>query len=119
MARPVYELKAELFKTLGHPARIRILEALRSGESTVAGISEAIGISGSTLAQHLATLRRANVVSSRRDGSLAIYEVVDPGVFQLLETGRRMLTTSLSGSAEILADLEQMTYRDTAVDDAE
>lgn len=108
MPRPVYELKAEFFKTLGHPARIRILEVLREGEANVADIAEAVGVSGSTLSQHLATLKRSDVISSRRQGSLVIYQVVDPRVFRLLEIGRQMLTTSLEGSQELLADLEEM-----------
>lgn len=110
MTRPVYELKAEMFRTLGHPARIRILEILRDGEANVGDIAAAVGVTGSTLSQHLATLRRADIVSSRRDGSQVLYEVVDPRVFQLLEIGRQMLTTSLEGSQEALADLEQMTF---------
>ncbi len=110
MPRPVYEVKAELFKTLGHPVRIRILEVLRAGESNVADIAAAVGVSGSTLSQHLATLKRADVVEARRQGSLVIYRVNDPRVFELLEVGRQMLTTSLSGSAELLADLERMDF---------
>lgn len=110
MPRPVYELKAELFRTLGNPVRIRILEVLRDGEATVGDIAEQVGVSGSTLSQHLATLRRADVVASRRDGSSLHYGVVDPRVFQLLETGRLMLTTSLEGSHQVLADLEQMQF---------
>ncbi|MFT4745636.1 MAG: DNA-binding transcriptional ArsR family regulator [Nitriliruptoraceae bacterium] len=108
MTRPVYELKAAFFKTLGHPARIRILEVLRDGPANVADIAEIVGVSGSTLSQHLATLRRAEVIRSERQGSLLIYEVVDPRVFSLLEIGRQMLTTSLEGSQELLADLEEM-----------
>jgi DNA-binding transcriptional ArsR family regulator len=108
VTRPVYELKAELFKTLGHPARIRILEVLRDGEANVADIADAVGVSGSTLSQHLATLRRADVISSRRDGSQVIYQVVDPRVFQLLLIGREILTTTLEGSRELLNDLAQL-----------
>ncbi|MBS3940492.1 MAG: winged helix-turn-helix transcriptional regulator [Actinobacteria bacterium] len=110
MTRPVYELKAGLFKTLGHPVRIRILEVLRAGESNVADIAGHVGVSGSTLSQHLATLRRSGVVESRRDGSLVIYRVVDPRVFQLLEVGRQILSTTLEGSQEVLADLGRMSY---------
>ena len=110
MTRPVYELKAELFKTLGHPLRIRILEVLRAGQSNVADIAEAVGVSGSTLSQHLGTLRRSEVVESHRDGSLVIYRVTDPRVFQLLEVGRQILTTSLEHGQEVLADLGRMNY---------
>lgn len=109
MPRPVYELKAEFFKTLGHPVRIRILEVLRHGEATVGDIAAAVGVSGSTLSQHLATLRRADVITARREGSALIHTVVDPRIFQLLQIGRQMLTTSLEGSQEVLADLEQLT----------
>lgn len=114
MPRPVYELKAEFFRTLGHPARIRILEMLRDGEANVADIAEAVGVSGSTLSQHLASLRRADVVTSRREGSQVIYRVVDPRVFQLLQIGRQILTSSLEGSQEVLADLEQLTVEHDA-----
>lgn len=108
MPRPVHEVKAEFFKTLGHPARIRILEVLRDGPANVAEIAEAVGMSGSTLSSHLATLRRSDVLTSERQGSLVIYQVVDPRVFSLLELGRQMLTTSLESSQELLADLEEM-----------
>ena len=110
MPRPVYELKADLFRTLGHPVRIRILEVLRAGEANVGDIAAAVGVGGSTLSQHLATLRRADIVTSRRDGSQLHYTVVDPRVFQLLETGRQMLTTTLEGNQEVLADLEQLDF---------
>lgn len=109
MSRPVYELKAELFKTLGHPVRIRILEVLRTGESNVADVAEAVGVGGSTLSQHLSTLRRSGVVESQRDGSLVIYRVTDPRVFQLLEVGRQILTTALESNQELLADLGRMS----------
>jgi DNA-binding transcriptional ArsR family regulator len=108
--RPVYERKAELFKTLGHPVRIRILEVLRAGESNVADIAEAVGVAGSTLSQHLSTLRRSGTVDSQRNGSLMIYRVTDPRVFKLLEVGREILTTSLENDQELLADLGRMSY---------
>jgi DNA-binding transcriptional ArsR family regulator len=108
MTRPVYELKAEFFKTLGHPVRIRILEVLRDGEASVADIADGVGVGGSTLSQHLATLRRADVITARRDGSQVIHRVTDPRVFQLLQTGREILTSTLEGSQEVLADLAQL-----------
>ncbi len=110
MTRPVYEVKAEMFRTLGHPVRIRVLEVLRQGEATVADIAREVGVAGSTLSQHLATLRRSGIVGSRREGSSVICHVVDPRVFQLLEVGRQILTTSLEGNREMLAALEQMTF---------
>lgn len=108
MSRPVYELKAELFKTLGHPVRIRVLETLREGPSSVADIAQAAGASGSTLTQHLNTLRRSGLVESHRQGSQVICTVTDPRVFQLLEVGRAVLTGTLESSGDTLTELRQM-----------
>lgn len=110
MPPPVYEAKAELFKTLGHPVRIRVLEVLRHGPANVAQIAEAVGVGGSTLSQHLSTLKRADVVTAHREGSLMIYAVIDPRVFHLLETGRQILTSRLEDRRAILADLERMGF---------
>jgi DNA-binding transcriptional ArsR family regulator len=110
VTRPVYELKAELFKTLGHPIRIRVLEVLRHGESTVTDIAQAVGVTGSTLSQHLTTLRRSRMVESHRQGSQVIYQVTDPRVFQLLEVGRQILTSSLEGDRELLSDLQATSF---------
>ena len=106
--RPVYELKADLFKTLGHPVRIRVLEVLRDGASSVATIAQAVGVSGSTLSQHLTTLRRSEVVASHREGSTVIYTVTDPRVFELLEVGRAILTSTLEHNREMLTELRQL-----------
>ncbi len=110
MSRPGYELKAELFKALGHPVRIRVLAALAGGPASVADISAAVEIGGSTLSQHLATLRRAGVVTAQREGSQLIYSVVDPRVFDLLEVARGILSTALEGRTAALADLESISY---------
>ena len=65
---PIYQVKAEFFKTLGHPARIRVLEVLREGERTVSDLAPAVGIEASHLSQQLAVLRRANLVQARKEG---------------------------------------------------
>lgn len=108
MSRPVYEVKAELFKALGHPARIRILHALRDGEASVTDIARKVEVTGSTLSQHLAVLRRADVVATRREGSSIRYALADPRVLQLLEIARQLLTTSLEDRHVLLADLEEL-----------
>jgi ArsR family transcriptional regulator, arsenate/arsenite/antimonite-responsive transcriptional repressor len=108
--RPVYEVKALLFKALGHPVRIQVLHVLREGPSPVADIAARVGVSGSTLSQHLAVLRRAGIVQASRTGSSLIYEVVDARVFSLLETARLMLTSRMRGTTEMLADLEGLAF---------
>ena len=68
-ATRVYRLKAELFRTLGHPARIRLLELLGDGERTVAELQEALELDSSGVSQHLAALRRQGLLESRRVGT--------------------------------------------------
>jgi ArsR family transcriptional regulator len=106
MVVPIYQLKAEFFKTLGHPARIRVLEVLRDGESSVGQLVPAVGIEASHLSQQLAVLRRANLVQTRKEGSSVIYSVENPAVFELLEVAKRILTSSLLQSQDLLAELE-------------
>ncbi len=102
---PLYERKAELFKTLGHPGRIRILEILVAGEQSVAELLPQVGLEASHLSQQLAVLRRAGLVTSRREGSTVIYELSSPVVGDLMRVARGLLTDVLAGDATLLAEL--------------
>ncbi len=103
---PIHQVKAEFFKTLGHPARIRVLEVLRDGERSVGQLVPEVGIEASHLSQQLAVLRRANLVQTRKEGSSVFYSVGNPDVFTLLEVAKAILTSSLSESRALLAELE-------------
>lgn len=106
MSTPLYELKAEFFKTLGHPARIRVLELLSEREHAVAEMLPEVGIEASRLSQQLAVLRRANLVAvSRREGSTVYYTLTSPQVAELLAVARTILTGMLAGQVELLQDL--------------
>ena len=105
MNTPLYQLKAEFFKTLGHPARIRVLELLSDREHAVAEMLPQVGIEPSHLSQQLAVLRRANLVISRKEGSTVYYSLTSPHIAELLAVARQILTGVLSGQAELLHDL--------------
>ena len=91
MAVPLYQAKAELFRTLGHPARIRVLELLSERPHPVHELREHVGIEASNLSQQLSVLRKAQmVVSERRDGEV-VYSISVPEVRDLLLAGRRIL----------------------------
>ena len=107
MTRPIYQVKAEFFKTLGHPARIRVLEVLRDGECSVGELIPAVGIEPSHLSQQLGILRRANILQVRKQGAAVRYSVTDPRIFDLLEVARAILTSSLAGSGRLLAELRE------------
>ncbi|MFA3877397.1 ArsR/SmtB family transcription factor [Streptomyces sp. MMCC 100] len=105
MSTPLYQLKAEFFKTLGHPARIRVLELLSEREHAVAEMLPEVGIEPAHLSQQLAVLRRANLVVSRKEGSTVYYSLTSPQVAELLRVARGILSGVLAGQAELLADL--------------
>ncbi|AZM76580.1 transcriptional regulator [Streptomyces sp. KPB2] len=105
MSTPLYQLKAEFFKTLGHPARIRVLELLSEREHAVAEMLPEVGIEPAHLSQQLAVLRRANLVVSRKEGSNVYYSLTSPQIAELLKVARGILSGVLAGQAELLADL--------------
>jgi DNA-binding transcriptional ArsR family regulator len=102
---PIYVVKAEFFRVLGHPARVRILELLREGERSVGELQAALGLDSSGTSQHLGVLRRQGVLESRREGTSVFYRVRDPRTFQLLEVARLILTSSLEATRDLLTEL--------------
>nr|WSY53465.1 metalloregulator ArsR/SmtB family transcription factor [Streptomyces sp. NBC_00886] len=106
MSTPLYQLKAEFFKTLGHPARIRVLELLSGREHAVAEMLPEVGIEAAHLSQQLAVLRRANLVVTRKEGSTVYYSLTSPDIAELLRVARTILSGVLAGQAELLADLQ-------------
>ncbi|MFE6662420.1 ArsR/SmtB family transcription factor [Streptomyces sp. NPDC057697] len=106
MSAPLYQLKAEFFKTLGHPVRIRVLELLSEREYAVSEMLTEIGVEAAHLSQQLAVLRRANLVVPRREGSAVYYSMANPQVSELLRVARSILSGVLAGQAELPADLK-------------
>jgi DNA-binding transcriptional ArsR family regulator len=90
MSQPLHRFKAELFKTLGHPLRIRILELLRSGEVSVRDLLRELEVEASTASQQLAVLRVRGIVEARRSDGTVYYRVRDPLIIELLDVGRRV-----------------------------
>lgn len=91
-SRPLYEVKAGLFKGLSHPLRIRILELLADGEEhTVAELQQDTALEASHLSQHLAVIRRYNLVVSERRGNHVYYRIAYPQVATFLQLARELL----------------------------
>nr|WSX54356.1 metalloregulator ArsR/SmtB family transcription factor [Streptomyces sp. NBC_00974] len=108
MQVPLYQAKAEFFRMLGHPVRIRVLELLQSGPVPVRDLLVAIDVEASNLSQQLAVLRRSGIVVSIRDGATVSYALAGGDVADLLRAARRILTELLSGQSELLAELRQV-----------
>src|SRR3954451_24518749 len=104
--RPLAEAKAELFKALGHPARVRVLELLAEREHTIGELAEATGLELSHLSQQVTVLRRAGVVDSRRVKTGLASAPRDPKPPELLAVPRRLLTQQLRQGTTLLAELD-------------
>ena len=91
-SRPLYEVKANLFKGLAHPLRVRVLEALSTRpETSVSELLEITGLEASNLSQHLAVLRNNRLVTADRRGNQVYYRLAYPQVADLLRVARTLL----------------------------
>ena len=102
----MHEVKATLFRVLGHPIRVRILELLRDGERSVGSLQAELQLGEGSTSQHLAALRRIGLVESRREGTTIHYRVDNQRVFDLLAAGRDIITAQLTGQQSILRELK-------------
>lgn len=104
---PTAQLKSDLFKSLGHPLRVQVLEQLVAGERSVGSLAEALGCELSNLSQQLGVLRRAGVLVTRRDGNSIFYALRDPSTVDLLAAAKRMVRANLADSHAALRRLEE------------
>lgn len=102
---PLYQAKADFFRTLGHPTRIRVLELLQDGPRAVHELLAEIGLEPSNLSQQLGVLRRAGLVTSSREGSATIYTLSTTEVADLLRAARHILTSMLTDQEQLLTEL--------------
>jgi ArsR family transcriptional regulator len=102
----IQPLKAEFFKALGHPARILILEKLIEGEHSVGELIPEVGLESSHLSQQLGVLRRANLVTTRKEGNSVVYRVADRRLAKLLDLAKQILLAYLTEARDQLVDVE-------------
>ena len=106
-SQPISEIKAELFRALAHPVRIRVLELLADGERSVGEMAPLVGAELSHLSQQLGVLRRSGLVTTRKEGSSVFYAVRDPALSEVMAAAKRVLINSLAEREELLADLRR------------
>ncbi len=111
MPVPLYQAKAEFFRTLGHPARIRILELLSERDHVVRELLAAIEIEPSNLSQQLAVLRRAGLVEQRRESGAVVYSVSVPEVRDLLLAARAILRSLIDEQDQLKRVLRPVRVR--------
>ena len=101
----LHQAKADLFRTLGHPVRVRVLELLQDGPRAVHELRAEIDVEPSNLSQQLSVLRRAGIVVSHREGSTVLYSLGTSDVADLMRSARRFLTDLLADQENLLTEL--------------
>lgn len=103
MPATLQDFKAELFKVLANPVRIRIIEELRLGGSlTVGEIQQRVGVEPSNVSQHLGLMRRHGLVNPSREGTSIRYEVAVSELFDLLDVARAIFEKQLADQERVL-----------------
>ena len=101
----ISQFKAEFFKALAHPLRIRILDELRKGEVSVNDLGSRLDVEQSNLSQQLAVLRTRNILAARKDSQNVYYSVRDPLLFDLLDVARKIFNNHLIDVRDLLSQL--------------
>lgn len=101
------QFKAEFFKALAHPMRIRILEVLSDGEKSVNELQTILGSEGSAVSQQLSVLRAKNLVNTVKEGTTVVYSLRDPLIKDLLGVARQIFDNHLVESISLLRDIRK------------
>lgn len=107
MSHELQKFKAEFFKALAHPMRIRILEVLSEGDKTVNELQAILGSEGSAVSQQLAVLRNKNVVTGTKDGTSVIYSLRDPLIRDLLQVAKQIFDNHLVDAISLLENIRK------------
>jgi len=99
----VFELHAEMCKTLSNPVRLRIINELQDGEMTVGALAKVLGIRQAHLSQHLSILRQRGVLAARKEGVNVYYNIANPKIIKACNLIREVLTEHLQKEQSVLA----------------
>lgn len=107
MPQQLANFKAEFFKALAHPMRIRILDCLRDGEKGVNELSDILQIEQANVSQQLAILRVRNMVIGRKAGSGVFYSISDRTIFKLLDVAKEIFNNHLIEVRDMLREIRK------------
>jgi ArsR family transcriptional regulator len=101
----MYESKAAFFRVLASYWRLRILDELRAGPVSVRDLRLHLGVEQATLSQHLAILRAHDLVQTERRGTVVMYEISHPAVWEILDAARLLFDSQLGALQTALKTL--------------
>jgi DNA-binding transcriptional ArsR family regulator len=102
---PVYRVKADVFRTLGHPARLKLLELLGTGERTVGELQAELGLDSSGVSQHLSALRRSGLLESRKLGTSVHCRLRDRRTLEMLGLAQQIVAANVEDNQLLLDEL--------------
>ena len=105
MEERVLELKAEILKALAQPTRLKILELLRNGERCICEIVPAINGEQSNISRHISLMQKSNLVTTRKDGVKVMVKVIDPRVFEILDSIALLLKKQIIETGKLVQEL--------------
>ena len=108
-----YEIKARLISVLANPRRLHILDLLAERERTVTELGEELDMAQATTSQHLAVMRKAGVVETRKDGNFVYYHLADPRVAEACAVMTRAVVGLLTNQQEKLRPVLAIARRHT------
>jgi DNA-binding transcriptional ArsR family regulator len=107
----IQDFKADFFRALAHPVRIRLLEVLGKGERNVQELQQALGLDQPIVSQQLAILRGKNIVTPRKLGTTVRYALSDPLITKLLSVAREIFNNHLVDTQTMLRELQREARR--------
>ena len=108
MNKKIYELHADVCKTLANAKRLEILNALRDKDMTVNELAERVGALKANISQHLAVMRQKGILASRRDGINIYYRIANPKVIQACDIMREVLFEQLKENEKLMKGIQNL-----------
>ncbi|MEW6697598.1 MAG: ArsR/SmtB family transcription factor [Bacillota bacterium] len=105
MKEKISQLKADIFKALAHPTRIRILDLLKNGELCVCDIFEELQVEQANTSQHLAVLKKQDILQSRKEGLRVIYSIKHPEIIDLLSITDKILLQQANETLQTFGEI--------------
>jgi ArsR family transcriptional regulator len=102
----IFELQAELCKTIANPRRLEILSALKDGEKRVNDLVAIIGIPKANVSQHLAFMRRSGIVVTRKEGTYIFYSLASPKILKACAIMREVLAEQMAKNGMLFGEAE-------------
>ena len=105
--KELFKLQADVCKTMANPVRMEIIYALKEGEKTVSELVGMMGLNKSNISQHLAILKSAGVVGTRRDGQNIFYSIANEKILEACRLMREVLMEQISKKQKLMDRIEE------------